>query len=748
MLRGGHGGTGTAGTGGRAMTRRTGGEPESAHSTEAQDQAEPADLGLGSESATGAEAVEKLRLEQQLEAKLAKISSLIQARDRWKARAEAERSRASAEVARLKEEMVAERERSAEQARLLAATRDALASAEAKIKALIQRREALKQRERAAWAELKAERERLMGERVALETASKQSASTGAADGALRAPPDPDDVVAWVSFLAALPSEAVPPNRSTWAATGASPDGERVLDELTLLGAVAGEGVTGVGAPELRAWRCLAQFLAHESPGAETQDLHSLVRAAIRDEADASIWQALVTEALTQDRLELAAAASQLAALLNPANPVAHATRMSVLMHQRLPGLAAGHLMRAIELGGADPKQQGRALAAYHRLFERLWPGRDSQLPAIAAALASRGLRRDAVTALVAGASVSGSFQIRRALLAYCSGPPERSPPRRTMQGAGPLVLISQIQRSGGTLLTQLLDGHPELAVHPHELKIGHPRKWDWPRLDLSEQPTDLLVQLFEKLIPTFMLDGYRKSDGNRFAEGEAKPFLFDIDALCQTFQAKVKNAKSQRQVLDAYLSGFFAAWGDGEGENQRRWTVGFTPRVIMHADSIGRFFDDYPDGRVISCIRDPISWYASSRRHAEEYRDIGNAVELWKTSTRAAVQLASERPQQVHLLTYDSLVNDTEAAMRQVCAVLGIAFDPVLLSPTYRGEPVLPNSSFDISEYGVHSRSLDREEMLDAGEVDMLRASAMPIYEEAWGFIGATTARAGVQVG
>jgi hypothetical protein len=36
-----------------------------------------------------------------------------------------------------------------------------------------------------------------------------------------------------------------------------------------------------------------------------------------------------------------------------------------------------------------------------------------------------------------------------------------------------PLVLISQIQRSGGSLLSQLLDGHPELDAHPHELKIG-----------------------------------------------------------------------------------------------------------------------------------------------------------------------------------------------------------------------------------------------------------------------------------
>ena len=33
-----------------------------------------------------------------------------------------------------------------------------------------------------------------------------------------------------------------------------------------------------------------------------------------------------------------------------------------------------------------------------------------------------------------------------------------------------PLALISQIQRSGGSLLSQLFDGHPEIHAHPHEL--------------------------------------------------------------------------------------------------------------------------------------------------------------------------------------------------------------------------------------------------------------------------------------
>ena len=53
----------------------------------------------------------------------------------------------------------------------------------------------------------------------------------------------------------------------------------------------------------------------------------------------------------------------------------------------------------------------------------------------------------------------------------------------RTGPVRAPLVLVSQIARSGGTFLSQLLDNHPDLWVHPQEFKIGYPKKWDWPDL-------------------------------------------------------------------------------------------------------------------------------------------------------------------------------------------------------------------------------------------------------------------------
>src|SRR5687767_14274884 len=74
-----------------------------------------------------------------------------------------------------------------------------------------------------------------------------------------------------------------------------------------------------------------------------------------------------------------------------------------------------------------------------------------------------------------------------------------------------PMVLISQIQRSGGHLLNSLLDGHPQLHVHPWEIQIGHPGKAEWPILDLDADVDAWLAILSEPWLPVGFEGGYRR---------------------------------------------------------------------------------------------------------------------------------------------------------------------------------------------------------------------------------------------
>src|SRR5262245_51395093 len=61
-----------------------------------------------------------------------------------------------------------------------------------------------------------------------------------------------------------------------------------------------------------------------------------------------------------------------------------------------------------------------------------------------------------------------------------------------------PLVLVSQAERSGGSLFAQLFDGHSQLLAHPHELKIGYPDKGTWPPLDAATDLDKQFRMLFE----------------------------------------------------------------------------------------------------------------------------------------------------------------------------------------------------------------------------------------------------------
>ena len=87
-----------------------------------------------------------------------------------------------------------------------------------------------------------------------------------------------------------------------------------------------------------------------------------------------------------------------------------------------------------------------------------------------------------------------------------------------------PLVLISQVQRSGGTLLSQLFDGHPECHAHPWDLEIGHPTNWVWPPIDLGA-PESWFGVLHEKKVGVHLREGYRKQALDR--EPDIFPFCF-----------------------------------------------------------------------------------------------------------------------------------------------------------------------------------------------------------------------------
>jgi hypothetical protein len=294
-----------------------------------------------------------------------------------------------------------------------------------------------------------------------------------------------------------------------------------------------------------------------------------------------------------------------------------------------------------------------------------------------------------------------------------------------------PLVIISQVHRSGGTLLSQLFDGHPELAAHPHEMKLGSPNGEHWPVLDPSAGPERSFRLLYEPHIAGLMRRGFTKGE----QDPDRRSFYLMPRVQYRLFKSLHEAAppSTPRDLADLFMTSFFNAWLNYEGSlSGKRWVTAFAPRFAHHEASATGFFETYPDGRLIQIVRDPKSWYPSAKNHGKD--GIGDIapeaiVEMWRVSANSILRNRALYGDRVIVLRFEDLVGQTEPTMRRLAAQLGIAFDPVLLQPTFNGQMMRANSSFPVGQAGVIAGPLQREANLSESERALIDRLCGPLY-------------------
>ena len=294
-----------------------------------------------------------------------------------------------------------------------------------------------------------------------------------------------------------------------------------------------------------------------------------------------------------------------------------------------------------------------------------------------------------------------------------------------------PLALISQVQRSGGSLLSQLFDGHPELHAHPHELKIGYPKKHVWPKIDLNDRPQRWLEVLFEDKVISHFRDGYKKER----KQDEAFPFIFMPFVQSRVFLNYLNSVESKtlRDVFDAYMTSYFGAWRNNQNTSgNKKFITAFTARLAMNMDNMESFFQIYPDGRLISIVRDPKNWFPSAVRHDPvKYGDIKSTLGLWNESTQAMIRNKEKFGERVCVVKFEDLVSRTELVMRHLAHFLDIQFDEILLTPTFNKSSIRANTSFEMEQTGILNSTLMRYKTLRDEELEIINEMTKGEYRK-----------------
>jgi hypothetical protein len=296
-----------------------------------------------------------------------------------------------------------------------------------------------------------------------------------------------------------------------------------------------------------------------------------------------------------------------------------------------------------------------------------------------------------------------------------------------------PLALISQIQRSGGSLLSQLFDGHPEIHAHPHELKIGHPKKHIWPNIDLNANPKKWFEILFEANVLEHFAKGYKKGQKSE----KTLPFIFLPSLQLKIFLKYIDSVEAitQRDVFDAYMTSYFGAWLNNQNIcGEKKFIVAFTARLAMIKDSVEKFSEIYPDGRLISIIRDPKNWFPSAFRHDDKkrkYVDIKEALNQWQENAQAILRNKEKYGSRICIIRFEDLISDTNSVMRHLADFLTIEFDDILLKPTFNRFPIEANTSFESESPGIMISTLSRYKTLTQEELNIIDEITEDVYQQ-----------------
>ncbi len=248
--------------------------------------------------------------------------------------------------------------------------------------------------------------------------------------------------------------------------------------------------------------------------------------------------------------------------------------------------------------------------------------------------------------------------------------------------------LIISMRRTGGTLLGNLLDGHPDCSVFPFE-------HWHTRRKSVYDARRH---KLFSWMTPgmKFRHCGPKRMWKKKFvlAHGSDRWPEFYADLLEQA-----RGANSPAEFYDRTAELYFGRYHPG----------GLGPIVVNHSAHLctlppEQLRDIFGEARYIMTLRDPRATFASTERGIQKKaerkgrdkpdfdpRRLERFCNDWRWSTENYYL----EPNRAICMRFEDLVREPRKTMEQLATAMEISFQETLLSPERLGNSMNANSSF-----------------------------------------------------
>ncbi len=262
-------------------------------------------------------------------------------------------------------------------------------------------------------------------------------------------------------------------------------------------------------------------------------------------------------------------------------------------------------------------------------------------------------------------------------------------------------VFICGHPKSGTSLLRNLMDFHPQLAVYPEESRFFRnfvSRAQETPEPGHIELAIRHLIHIFQWNLkdPPAHQEGFEDRDYSWISYAEVQTAMID------------RIEREGIRHLGDYLSAAVLAYREivGPQDSEVSWWVEKTPYNEYYARQI---FGWWPQARCIHVVRDPSDNYASYRRKHSDWKPEFFASNWQKSISAGWENLQEYGKDHYWILRYEDLVLEPETFLSQLLDFLEIDDHLALRTPTRAGLDWQGNSMFNQTFEGISASPVGR---------------------------------------
>ncbi len=252
------------------------------------------------------------------------------------------------------------------------------------------------------------------------------------------------------------------------------------------------------------------------------------------------------------------------------------------------------------------------------------------------------------------------------------------------------LLMISAMYENGGNTTHRLLDGHPQMHVYPFESQLGtrlvndsltsvFPVKYRWPAFALDATP----LQDYRSIIDEECKVRARTPSVSKFRH---VAFDFSDEDRAERYVDHVgRSGRSRAANVAAFFRATFEAWKDYRRAPEQRFYVGYSPIVVVDAESI---LYDLPGAHVLHIVRNPWSAYADTKKRPVPLR-LADYMLGWTLNQHHALLFQRKWADRVHVLRIEDVMGDPTGTLGALCGRLGLDASASLAAPSWNGAPL-----------------------------------------------------------